>query len=64
MREKQVLRVLEQGVQAVPAMVAAMYRELDPRLHSAAARSVLAHLIDLQNRGLARSEGEAWTLSG
>jgi glyoxylase-like metal-dependent hydrolase (beta-lactamase superfamily II) len=64
MREKQLLRVLGEGEREVPAMVEAMYRELDPRLHPAAARSVLAHLIDLEARGLVRSEGEAWTLSG
>ena len=63
MREKQVLRELRQGVREVPALVQAMYRELDPRLHPAAARSVLAHLIDLEARGTVRNEGETWTLN-
>ena len=38
-------------------MVAAIYRDTDPRLHGAAGLSVLAHLEDLVARGLARSEG-------
>ena len=41
-------------------MVARMYKGVDPRLHPAAARSVLAHLIDLEARGLAVQDGEAW----
>jgi glyoxylase-like metal-dependent hydrolase (beta-lactamase superfamily II) len=64
MREKQILKQLEQGEQSVPAMVAAMYRELDPRMHPAAARSVLAHLIDLEARSIVMDEGETWTLNG
>jgi hypothetical protein len=41
-------------------MVPHLYKDVDPRLHPAAARSVLAHLIDLESRGLVRSAGEAW----
>jgi hypothetical protein len=41
-------------------MVAAMYAGIDPRLHGAAARSVLAHLLDLERRGLAAQSGERW----
>jgi hypothetical protein len=37
-----------------------MYAGLDPRLVPAAERSVLAHLYDLQTRGLVIEEGEAW----
>ena len=64
MREKQILARLETGEGRIPAMVAAMYRDIDPGLHPAAARSVLAHLIDLERRGLVRPEGEAWALVG
>jgi hypothetical protein len=39
-------------------MVAAIYRDLDPRLHGAAALSVLAHLEDLAARGLVETDGE------
>ncbi|MGL4303364.1 MAG: hypothetical protein ACRCS5_11755 [Sphingomonas sp.] len=37
-----------------------MYVGLDPRLNGAAARSVLAHLLDLGARGLAAGAGDAW----
>jgi len=61
-REGQILRQLREGAKAIPAMVARMYAGLDPRLLPAAERSVLAHLIDLRDRGLVR-EGEAWTIA-
>jgi glyoxylase-like metal-dependent hydrolase (beta-lactamase superfamily II) len=64
MREKQIIARLEAGEGRISVMVEAMYREVDPRLHPAAARSVLAHLIDLERRGLVRSEGEEWALAG
>jgi len=66
MREGQILRHLErqdregEGPAQIPDMVCAMYAGIDPRLHGAAGRSVLAHLIDLERRGLARAEGEGW----
>jgi len=50
-REGQILRLLESGTHGIPAMVAHMYKGVDPRLHPAAGRSVLAHLIDLAARG-------------
>ncbi len=61
MREGQILRHLErQGPSIVPDMVAAMYAAIDPSLHGAAGRSVLAHLIDLQRRKLVVPDGEGW----
>jgi glyoxylase-like metal-dependent hydrolase (beta-lactamase superfamily II) len=63
MREQQILRRLGQGADRIPAMVEAMYQGTDPRLFPAAGRSVLAHLVDLQTRGLVRSEGETWMLA-
>ncbi len=62
MREGQILRLLgEAGGLAVPEMVQQMYKGLDARLVGAASRSVLAHLIDLERRGLVASAGgEAW----
>ncbi len=44
-------------------MVKAIYRDTDPRLHGAAALSVLAHLEDLTERGLVATDGPA-RLSG
>lgn len=63
MREKQVLTQLGQSGRRISDMVEAMYRDIDPRLHPAAGRSVLAHLLDLERRGLVRGEGELWTLA-
>lgn len=62
MREKQILGRLGEGKGLIPDMVAEMYRNVDPRLHPAAGRSVLAHLVDLERRGLVRGEGDRWTL--
>ncbi|HYI64697.1 MAG TPA: MBL fold metallo-hydrolase [Allosphingosinicella sp.] len=62
MREKQILAKLGEGEGRIPNMVETMYRDIDPRLHAAAGRSVLAHLVDLERRGLTRSEGETWAL--
>jgi len=59
-REGQILRLLRQEVHEVPAMVARMYAGLDPRLTGAAGGSVLAHLIDLQERGLVQEEAGQW----
>jgi glyoxylase-like metal-dependent hydrolase (beta-lactamase superfamily II) len=62
-REGQILRLLGDGVGLIPAMVERMYVGLDPRLHGAAGRSVLAHLIDLRDRELVRQEGDGWRLA-
>ena len=60
-REAQILRLLGEAPQAIPQMVAAMYKGLDPRLTGAAGRSVLAHLIDLERQGRAITRGDIWT---
>jgi len=59
-REAQILKLLGEAPQEIPAMVAVMYKGLDPRLTGAAGRSVLAHLVDLQQQGRVRCEGETW----
>jgi hypothetical protein len=59
-RERQIVKLLEAGEGHVPNMVAAMYKGLDPRLIGAAGRSVLAHLIDLQNQGRVAAQGDGW----
>jgi glyoxylase-like metal-dependent hydrolase (beta-lactamase superfamily II) len=61
-REGQILRLLREGVGHIPTMVERMYVGLDPRLHGAAGRSVLAHLIDLRDRGVAAEQQEEWRL--
>ena len=64
-REGQILRFLERnGESAIPDMVAEMYKGVDARLYGAAGRSVLAHLIDLNGRGMATPGTDGrWRLS-
>lgn len=62
-RERQVLRQLEGGPQAIGDMVPQMYKGIDTRLYGAAGRSVLAHLIDLENRGAVIRDGDLWVLA-
>jgi glyoxylase-like metal-dependent hydrolase (beta-lactamase superfamily II) len=50
-REAQILTCLRDGIATIPQMVARMYVDVDKRLHPAAARSVLAHLIQLADEG-------------
>ena len=61
-RERQIVKLLEGGEGHIPSMVAAMYKGLDQRLTGAAGRSVLAHLVDLQNQGRVSASGEEWKL--
>ena len=58
MRERAILERLRSGDRTIPEMVAAIYRDTDPRLHNAAGLSVLAHLEDMVARGLVEAEGE------
>jgi glyoxylase-like metal-dependent hydrolase (beta-lactamase superfamily II) len=64
MRERQILKRLGEGEGRIPFMVETMYQGTDPRLFPAAGRSVLAHLVDLEARGLVASEGGTWMLAG
>lgn len=57
MREASILDRLKAGDRTIEAMVKVMYKDVDPRLHGAAALSVLAHLEDLVGRGLAHCDG-------
>jgi glyoxylase-like metal-dependent hydrolase (beta-lactamase superfamily II) len=50
-REAQILACLRGGTHTIPAIVAQLYADVDKRLHAAAARSVLAHLIQLEQEG-------------
>ena len=63
MRERAVIERIRAGDRTIPEMVKAIYRDTDPRLHGAAALSVLAHLEDLVERGQAATDGPA-SLSG
>ncbi|MCP5432064.1 MAG: MBL fold metallo-hydrolase [Alphaproteobacteria bacterium] len=50
-REAAILSAIAEGHGAIPDMVASIYRDVDKRLHAAAARSVLAHLVKLAREG-------------
>lgn len=52
-RERDIRAALAEGPATVASLTARIYRAVDPRLHPAAARNVLAHLLDLAERGLA-----------
>jgi glyoxylase-like metal-dependent hydrolase (beta-lactamase superfamily II) len=56
-REEQVLACLRAGPSTIEAMVGKLYADVDPRLHRAAARSVLAHLLKLVDEGRVSGEG-------
>ncbi|MGK6355996.1 MBL fold metallo-hydrolase [Sphingomonas sp. DT-207] len=62
-REGQILRLLRADVGTIPELVERMYVGLDPRLVGAAGRSVLAHLIDLEARGLVAQRGDDWRMA-
>tara|TARA_R110002020_G_scaffold113973_2_gene262219 strand:+ start:209 stop:1141 length:933 start_codon:yes stop_codon:yes gene_type:complete len=57
MRERAVLERVRGGDRVIPDMVRAIYTRTDPRLHGAAALSVLAHLEDLVEKGQVTSDG-------
>jgi glyoxylase-like metal-dependent hydrolase (beta-lactamase superfamily II) len=60
-RERQILRLVGEKARDIFDIVANAYPGLDQRLVPAAGGSVLAHLLDLQRRGLVEAgEGETW----
>ena len=62
-RERQILKLVGEGVGDIEAMVPRMYKGVDERLYPAAGRSVLAHLIDLRDRKLVSEGGGRWHLA-
>jgi glyoxylase-like metal-dependent hydrolase (beta-lactamase superfamily II) len=56
-RERQILAELRHGGGTISEMTPRLYRGVDKRLHAAAARSVLAHLIHLVRAGQVHCEG-------
>ncbi len=62
-REGQILKLLADGPKDIGGLVAAMYALVSRKLHPAAGRSVLAHLIDMQGKGqVAHVAGDTWRL--
>ncbi|MFL6724385.1 MAG: MBL fold metallo-hydrolase [Sphingomicrobium sp.] len=63
-RERQILRLVGEQPRDIHDIVANAYPGLDQRLVPAAGGSVLAHLLDLQKRGLVEAgEDDRWTKS-
>lgn len=68
-RERRVLEALAAGPARIAALVPDLYAEVDARLHPAAARSTLAHLIRLERAGAVEAQGGTglgalWRLRG
>ncbi len=57
MRETAILARIKAGDRSIGDMVKVIYRNTDPRLHGAAALSVLAHLEDLIEKGEVQTDG-------
>ena len=62
-REGQIVRRLARAPANVVDMVAEMYAGLDTQLMGAARHSVLAHLIDLEERAVVARDGDTWRLA-
>jgi hypothetical protein len=60
-RERQILKLVGERPRDIPDIVANAYPGLDPRLVTAAGGSVFAHLLDLERRGLVKSDRDQWT---
>ena len=56
-RERQILEQLAMGHHRIAEMIPRMYAAVDPRLHPAAANSVLAHMIHLVREGVIATDG-------
>ena len=57
MRERAIRERIASGDRLISDMVKAIYRDTDPRLHGAAALSVLAHIEDLIEKGAIKADG-------
>ena len=57
-REAQIIEQLKQGNHRIATMVPVMYKDVDVRLHSAAARSVYAAILHMYTKESVRCEGE------
>lgn len=59
MRDAQIIEQLRKGRSTIKEITAAMYADVDKRLHGAAALNVLAHLIRLTKNGAVTCDGAA-----
>jgi glyoxylase-like metal-dependent hydrolase (beta-lactamase superfamily II) len=58
-RIDQILGALQAGPAKIRDLVPRLYTDVDPRLHPAAARSMLAAMIHLERQGVLAAEGQA-----
>ena len=61
-RERAILHHLSKGETLIPEMVKEMYKDVDKRLHPAAAMSVLGHMIELVKTGRVTTPDEKPTV--
>lgn len=59
-RERQILKLLAENEARIVDMVPQMYKGIDERLHAAAGMSVLAHLVELEQRGAVSHREDVW----
>jgi len=57
-REEQILSALDQGLDKIGDIVTLLYKDIDKRLHPAAAHSVLSHMIHLRETGRVTTDGQ------
>lgn len=62
-RTRQIIERLRAGDTKIDQMVPVLYADVDPKLHPAAARSVLSHLVFLVETGQVTADGELLDLS-
>lgn len=56
-RETQILGAIEDGLREIGDIVASLYKDVDKRLHPAAAHSVLSHMIHMRKTGRVYADG-------
>ncbi len=59
-RERQIVRLLEEGPRPIAALVPVMYKGVNEKLWPAASQSVHAHLIELERRGEVIRSEDIW----
>ena len=57
-REQEIIECFYQGIDKISGMVAVVYRDIDPALHPAASRSMLATMIKLWEEGRVKCDGK------
>src|SRR5690606_6582430 len=61
-RDAQIRAALGDGVRRIEDIVARIYVGLAPELRSMAQESVFAHLVNMEEEGIVRRDGDEWVL--